>query len=360
MELLSILINVIESLDNSFQHKHVANSKNVSLSVLTPLTSEEISHLVNCLLILNYEGIPRTEDELEEWQKCLGNGDKKIVNKILYWTLSSYKLLSKRAYLSNYLVPVDIPLEIVSFDNTQLMNLSNEYKNLQNEFKVVHKKYDSKHAEYESGCKLVKADIQKLSEESRQLESQISTFEKLEEVGHSSFGAIYDATIRLRELEESVRINENRLQRQLQKSTSIENMLHVAQRRNQSLTRISSGNLSKNDILQAISKDSEYIKSNVSSLHVEIQTLKSDITCLQYECNEVPMDVEDVKRTNNLLKHLKLQVTAVEEKLNHYRRSDQLTKYHEVSRKLSFAVQKKRIMILSNKLRRLCHTLSTS
>ena len=128
-----------------------------------------------------------------------------------------------------------------------------------------------------------------------------------------------------------MRINENRLQRQLQKSTSIENMLHVAQRRNQSLTRISSGNLSKNDILQAISKDSEYIKSNVSSLHVEIQTLKSDITCLQYECNEVPMDVEDVKRTNNLLKHLKLKVTTVEEKLNHYRRSDQLTKYHEVS-----------------------------
>jgi len=331
MELLSILVNVIESLDNSFQHKHVANLRNETFSVLTPLTSEEISHLVNCLLILNYEGIPKTEDELEEWQKCLGCGDKTIVNRLLYWTLSSYKLLSKRAYLSNYLVPFDIPLEIISFDNTQLMNLSNEYKNLQNEFKVVHKKYDSKHDEYESGCKLVKADIKKLSEESRQLESQISTFENLEEVGHSSFGAIYDATIRLRKLEELVDINENRLQRQLQKSTSIESILHVAQRRNQSLNRISSGNLSKTDILQTVRKDSEYVKSNVSSLHVEIQTLKSDITFLQYECNEVPMDVEDVKRTNNLLKHLKLQVAAVEEKLKHYRRDDRRSKYHEVS-----------------------------
>lgn len=65
-----------------------------------------IFHVSQFLKVLSYEC-----DFSEDWQNGLLNGDRKIIYPIYYFLLKNLNSLKKRAYLSKFLVAIDVPEE---------------------------------------------------------------------------------------------------------------------------------------------------------------------------------------------------------------------------------------------------------
>lgn len=63
-----------------------------------------IFHVSQFLKVLSYEC-----DFSEDWQNGLLNGDRKIIYPIYYFLLKNLNSLKKRAYLSKFLVAIDVP-----------------------------------------------------------------------------------------------------------------------------------------------------------------------------------------------------------------------------------------------------------
>jgi hypothetical protein len=85
----------------------------------------------------------------EQWLDALGEGKKDVVFDILYWILSDFDRLSKRAYLSKYLAPFGLPVEVTTMQHgmvgdswKNLIGLEAEYQELQETFKQVHTEYE--------------------------------------------------------------------------------------------------------------------------------------------------------------------------------------------------------------------------
>jgi len=60
-------------------------------------------------------------------------GQKAVIYPILHWVLSEYEQLEKRAYLSQYLMPIEVPSEYLIQTNGNLDELLDAYKELQAE-----------------------------------------------------------------------------------------------------------------------------------------------------------------------------------------------------------------------------------
>lgn len=85
----------------------------------------------------------------EQWLDALVEGKKDVVFDILYWILSDFDRLSKRAYLSKYLAPFGLPVEVTTIQHgmvgdswKNLIGLEAEYQELQETFKQVHTEYE--------------------------------------------------------------------------------------------------------------------------------------------------------------------------------------------------------------------------
>jgi len=74
--------------------------------------------------------------------KCLpsdkdGFRRKETIYPVLHWVLSEYENLRKRAYLSRYLMPVDVPMEYLPMTtNGNLEEIFEAYKELQEEVRI--------------------------------------------------------------------------------------------------------------------------------------------------------------------------------------------------------------------------------
>ena len=98
----------------------------------------QIQRIIHFLNIMKYSN--SMMNDIEEFQGLLTIGDKNILNDIIYWLLSKYDTLQKRAYLAKYLLPIDIPPEFMNDDLTN--DLVNSLKELQLDFKEIHKATD--------------------------------------------------------------------------------------------------------------------------------------------------------------------------------------------------------------------------
>lgn len=89
----------------------------------------------------------------EQWLDALGEGKRDVVFDILYWILSDFDRLGKRAYLSNYLAPLSLPGEVIDRVNATQLGLSGEsYKNLigqESEYQEQQEIFQQVYMEYE-------------------------------------------------------------------------------------------------------------------------------------------------------------------------------------------------------------------
>ena len=128
-EQLHILNDVLGSLD-----------ANLQADVRAAQRDDVVDQILQFLLLHKCDCIPSngSEDErLFAFVEGLRTGQKDAIYPILHWVLSEYESLEKRTYLSQYLMPVDVPTEYLMQGNGNLEELFEAYKELQAEVSII-------------------------------------------------------------------------------------------------------------------------------------------------------------------------------------------------------------------------------
>lgn len=146
------------------------------------------------------------EDQVDEFQSLLEAGDVDVLHTIMHWCLQRYDHLKKRAYLSKYLMPVEVPPDFMNED--LVIDLSARLKEIQVEFKEVHKTIDQLRNSGTRPTEL-KAEISTLEDERKQLSNKIAKMKRDSQEDEGYFQEMLKVTSALRkEQEEEVRIHE--------------------------------------------------------------------------------------------------------------------------------------------------------
>ncbi|XP_022702522.1 intraflagellar transport protein 81 homolog isoform X1 [Varroa jacobsoni] len=116
------------------------------------------------LRIIKYK--PPTDISLSAFRQGLVMSDKGIVYHILYYVLAKLDTHKKRAYLSRYLMKVEITPDLEG--DADLVDIQEEYEKLMDQFKLVHKEYEALSRSVQSS-KEIQKDMEHMEEERQQL-----------------------------------------------------------------------------------------------------------------------------------------------------------------------------------------------
>jgi len=145
------------------------------------------------------------QGDLEQLQGQLQQGDRELYYPMLHHILSKLPDLRKRAYVSRFLTPIDVPEDM--FADPEVMGKWTEYQELQATFKETHKATDRLKGTSLQPTEL-KREVQQLEEEKGQLKTKINKQDqRLRKL--DNFQELYDVTSKLRkEQEEEAKLNE--------------------------------------------------------------------------------------------------------------------------------------------------------
>lgn len=151
------------------------------------------------VLMFNYQG------DVQQLQMSLQQGDRDFIYPLLQHMLMRLPDLRKRAYISRFLTPIDVPEDM--FADPEVMAKWNEHQELQQTFKETHKTTDRLKGATLQPTEL-KREVQQLEEEKGQLKTKINKLDqKLRKL--ENFDQLYDVTSRLRkEQEEEAKLAE--------------------------------------------------------------------------------------------------------------------------------------------------------
>ncbi|XP_076300456.1 intraflagellar transport protein 81 homolog [Lasioglossum baleicum] len=166
-ELLQVLREVLIKIQDQ-------NAPNVDPRMETP---EEIAiYILNVLRVFNYQ--PQT-DPLS-FRQGLIRGDPETIHPILTWLLSHVDVARKRAYLSRFLVKVDVPAEYLS--DPEVAALHEQYTALIDRFKAVHKEREIGKRNFENASELT-ADLKTMEKEKEAVTIRIEKMKAKAEAG---------------------------------------------------------------------------------------------------------------------------------------------------------------------------------
>ena len=140
-----------------------------------------LERFVEFLRILDYPG--KFDDEVV---KRFMNGDQKVLHPIIYFCLSNFDHLIKRAYLGKFLAPIQVPPEYMV--DEEMKKSYADYSSLIDEFKENHKVYEEKNKSANPAT--LKKNISQLEHEKELLSTKIKEFERKYE-GKADFQAIF-------------------------------------------------------------------------------------------------------------------------------------------------------------------------
>ncbi|KAL7554039.1 hypothetical protein ACHAWF_017406 [Thalassiosira exigua] len=158
-ELLQILNDVLATL-----------SPKIKADVRVSPRDDVVDQMLQFLLLHKCDCIPSGPSEgFDDWVDGMRNGKKPTIYQLLQWVLREYEQLKKRVYLSQYLMPIDIPSEYFTPTNGNLEELSEALKELQAEFIEAHKHYESTMASVDRPTSDIIEDIEQMDAEEQQL-----------------------------------------------------------------------------------------------------------------------------------------------------------------------------------------------
>nr|CAD7195113.1 unnamed protein product [Timema douglasi] len=95
--------------------------------------------ILEMLRILKYKPGPDTSSVA--FRQALVQGDKNTIHPIIEWLFRNMADLKKRAYLAQYLVKVEVPVDILS--DADVSTLYEQYEQLMEDFKSLHKESEA-------------------------------------------------------------------------------------------------------------------------------------------------------------------------------------------------------------------------
>ena len=317
---------VVQSMDEDFK------TSSVTTNDTDDAKNEAIAYqLSEWLIILKYNHLLTNDEDYQIWHQRLERGDKDVIYQILFWALSSFDKLCKRAYLSKYLIPLEPPPEIMIQGDPILMNLLDEYKQLQEDFKGYHKEYERIKASTLSKGRDVKAEMSQLKNERTQLKIEI---DKIQLVKHEyeNFDVMHDLTREVRKLEDELFRLEDQKRNQVRVSDRFDQECRSLQRRIRNLQGLSqAGTLSAQEILDLIKKDNDYMKTTIyKSLEAEKELVEEETISLEFLCQEPHRSTREIEELNGgVLRALNQEISDAKSKIA-TSSGDSLASYRQV------------------------------
>ncbi|KAL4499945.1 hypothetical protein ABPG72_015294 [Tetrahymena utriculariae] len=299
IDLLDVLYKVLLYLD-----------KNTFENIKQKMPEQIGSDTCNFLNILGYPIPPPPNDV--EYQTQLLQGEKRVVNPILYYLLSRLEEHQQRAYLAKYLVPFTLP-EDIPFDE-EMKTFNDKYKDLQAEFQVHHQDYQAALRESQNPTELKKV-LASLEGEREQLISKIN-ISKSKNTMNPEFQALLEETNLLRkEQEEEARLDDKIYQQKSQLEYTDQQLLTAQQRLLDAQKSMDPSNTPE-QMLQSMRNE---VKKNrelsTMRLAIEINEKKKKLEATEKLLMEPPMTQGELSNLDNQLVVLRRAVTILEEKL---------------------------------------------
>nr|XP_033337740.1 intraflagellar transport protein 81 homolog [Megalopta genalis] len=171
------LLHVLKEVLIKIQDQHAANIDPRSE------TPEDIAiYILNVLRVFNYQ--PQTDPVT--FRQGLIRGDPETIHPILTWVLSHVDVARKRAYLSRFLVKVEVPAEYLS--DPEVAALHDQYMVLIDRFKAVHKEREIGKRNFENASELT-ADLKTMEKEKEAVTIRIEKMKAKAEAGIHLFDA---------------------------------------------------------------------------------------------------------------------------------------------------------------------------
>ena len=165
---------------------HLSAEHRIDLRDETPEATA--NRMLNFLQVMNYK-MPL---EGQTAKQALLHGDPQLIYPILTWMLQRMPELQKRAYLSRFLVSVEVPEHM--FTDEEVIEVYQTYKDLQEEFKEVHKTSEKYKSQLISPHEIKKAILQmeedkgQLEQKVEALQSKLESTERFEEMLQATHG----------------------------------------------------------------------------------------------------------------------------------------------------------------------------
>jgi len=265
------------------------------------------------LTMLKCPEIPRDEQEREQWSRGFGEGRKEFIYPAFHWALSNYEKLCKRAYLGRYLVKIDPPSDYLQDDT--LSDLTARYKELQAEFRETHKSFESDSKTMSRPGPELRAEIQQLEDERRQLNDRIEKL-KYQNRNETGFAAMLSATSDMRqEQDEEVKLQE-RMREQVYLRDMAEQRANETERRLQALRGSATGGHSAEAILNELKRDVEETAKVVrTDMTNEINKYQATIAKLERQRLEPNRTFDDVERMKSQAHSLEMKCRQMKEEV---------------------------------------------
>ncbi|XP_071626384.1 intraflagellar transport protein 81 homolog [Temnothorax longispinosus] len=157
-DLLQILCSVLMKIQQQ-------DGSDVDIKLDSP--EENSIYILTALRILNYQ----PDVDPVTFRQGLIRGEIEIIHPILTWLLTHIDVVRKRAYLSRFLVKLDIPSEYLG--DSEISLLHEQYLSLVDRFKTIHKEREIGKKDVENAVELA-TDLQAMAKEKEAVTARIS------------------------------------------------------------------------------------------------------------------------------------------------------------------------------------------
>ncbi len=182
LELLELLNTILATFDD--KHK---------VDIRKETQEQTAGRITEFLKVLDFPG------EMDmPFQRALVQGDKRVIYSVLYFLLSQYEKNKKRAYLSHFLMGIEVPSHYLV--DEEMNGYNQKLKELQAEFQATIQHVDQQRTEAVSPKEL-EQKITQLGQEKEQLVAKTSSLKK-KNANTQEFQDLVDSVSQLRKEQE--------------------------------------------------------------------------------------------------------------------------------------------------------------
>lgn len=246
-----------------------------------------------------------------QFQRSMVQGDRNVIYPILYFLLSQYQKHKKRAYLAQFLVPIDVPSHYLV--DEEMNGVYQSYRELQAEFQAAVQNVDQQKVESQSPKDLQK-NIAQLEQEREQLVSKITTLKK-KNADKPGFKELIEATSQLRkEQEESSKLQEKSMEQRAQLDWYDQQLL-ISKQRLIDIKKMAAQNTSPEKMLEMLRADVSKSRNLCNEiLGRELVDKSKRLQQIEFILYEPPVTQNELERLSIEIQQLQRETASLEGK----------------------------------------------
>ncbi|XP_075034432.1 intraflagellar transport protein 81 homolog [Mixophyes fleayi] len=298
MQLLQVLNDVVAEIDS----KH-------SVDIREEMPDQTAKRMLSILGILKYKP-PGNSGDMSTFRQGLVVGSKPVIHPLLSWLLQKTSELKKRAYLSRFLVKLEVPTDFLQDDIVSETN--KQYEDLMENFKSLHKECEQLKSSGFSTAE-IRRDISAMEEEKDQLMKRVERLKKRVETvqNHQRMLEIASQLRVEKEREESMAQQKQEQRNQL---FSAEQKLQRAQHQLKNM-RHAAADAKPEGLMKRLEEEIKFNSYMVSEkLPKELESKKQTLSFMQRVVNEQVIEDSDLTDLETKIQEINAEINHLIEK----------------------------------------------